>query len=149
MSLPSPGPSLVPDPSSLPRPGGGADPTAADTGAVCCPRPGTPLGEQQASAVAAMLKVVADPTRVRLLSMIASSPDGEVCVCDLTAPLGLTQPTVSHHLKQLLDAGMVHRDKRGVWAYYRLAPAALADLGALVACAFTRTGTPQRAASSS
>ena len=69
--------------------------------------------------------------RLRLLSLIALSPDGEVCVCDLIAPLGLSQPTVSHHLKVMAGAGLVEREKRGVWAYYRVVPGALGGLADL------------------
>jgi ArsR family transcriptional regulator len=89
------------------------------------------LDEEQAARLACVLKAVADPTRLRLLSLIASNPVGEVCVCDLTAPLGLTQPTISHHLKVLLDVKLVEREKRGVWAYYRPAPGALDQLAAI------------------
>jgi ArsR family transcriptional regulator len=74
------------------------------------------------------LKAIADPARLRLLSMIAAHASGEACVCDLTEPLGLTQPTVSHHLKVLVEAGLLTRDKRGVWAYFTLVPAALDSL---------------------
>ena len=71
------------------------------------------------------LKALADPARLRLLSLIAAHDGGEACVCDLTEPVGLSQPTVSHHLKVLVDAGLITRDKRGVWAYYALVPGAL------------------------
>ena len=80
------------------------------------------------SDLAHLLKALADPTRLRLVSMVAAHEGGEACVCDLTEPLGLTQPTISHHLKILVDAGIFTRDKRGVWAYYALRPAALAAL---------------------
>ena len=91
------------------------------TVAACCP----PLldGELdhgQAEGLAAALKVLADPARLRLLSLIHAQPDHEACVCHLTEPLGLSQPTVSHHLKLLLDAGLVERDQRGNWAYFRV-----------------------------
>jgi ArsR family transcriptional regulator len=99
----------------------------------CAPLTQAPLNEPDAARLAGVLKVVADPTRLRLLSLIASSSAGEVCVCDLTAPLGLSQPTISHHLKVLLDVGLVQRDKRSVWAYYRLVPGALTGLGAIFA----------------
>jgi ArsR family transcriptional regulator len=79
-----------------------------------------------------VLKVLADPTRLRLLSLIQAQPDGEACVCHLTAPVGLSQPTVSHHLKVLLDAGLVTREQRGSWAYFRVVPEALATLRALL-----------------
>lgn len=78
------------------------------------------LDRQAAERLASGLKVLADPARLQLLSMIAQA--GEVCVCDMTAPLRLSQPTVSHHLKVLHDAGLVERERRGVWAYYRVVP---------------------------
>ena len=102
--------------------------------ACCAPLTESPLSEDEAARLAAVLKAVADPARLRLLSLIASHPDGEVCVCDLTAPLGLSQPTVSHHLKVMAGVGLVEREKRGVWVYYRVAPDALTGLAAL----FTR-----------
>lgn len=106
---------------------------------ACCPQPApVPMSAHEADQLAVTLKALADPARLRLLSMIAAHDDGEACVCDLTEPLGLTQPTVSHHLRVLLDAGLVTRDKRGVWAYYRLVPEALAGLGAVL----TDTATP-------
>jgi ArsR family transcriptional regulator len=94
--------------------------------AVCCtPATSAAISEQDAAALATTLKALADPARLRLLSIIASHEGGEACVCDLTEPLGLSQPTVSHHLKVLVDAGLVTRDKRGVWAYFALVPGAL------------------------
>ena len=77
------------------------------------------ISRREADRVAAALKVLAEPARLRLLSLIQAQPDGEACVCHLTQPLGLTQPTVSHHLKVLHEAGLVTREQRGVWAYYR------------------------------
>ena len=74
------------------------------------------------------MKAIADPARLRLLSIIAAHDGGEACVCDLTEPLGLTQPTVSHHLKVLVDAGLLIRDKRGIWAYFTLVPGVLNSL---------------------
>jgi ArsR family transcriptional regulator, arsenate/arsenite/antimonite-responsive transcriptional repressor len=98
---------------------------------VCCsPLAGEPLSVVEAERLAAVLKAVADPTRLRLLSMVAADEGGEACVCDLTSPVGLTQPTVSHHLRILVDAGLLTRDKRGVWAYYQLVPGALDALAA-------------------
>jgi ArsR family transcriptional regulator, arsenate/arsenite/antimonite-responsive transcriptional repressor len=89
----------------------------------CCPEVLTaPLGAAEAEEVAAALRVVADPARLRLLSLISTAEGGEACVCNLTAPLGLSQPTVSHHLKVLSDAGLLEREQRGRWAYYRLVP---------------------------
>jgi ArsR family transcriptional regulator len=78
------------------------------------------------------MKALADPTRLRLVSMVAAHDGGEACVCDLTVPLGLTQPTISHHLKILMQAGLLRRQKRGVWAYYSLVPAALHALSAVL-----------------
>ena len=111
-----------------------------DLAACCAPLMAEPIDEAQAAAVASVLKVVADPARLRLLSLIASAKAGEVCVCDLTAPLGLSQPTVSHHLKVLLEAGLVEREKRGVWAYFRPVPGALDALAAV----FTGPGVAAR-----
>jgi ArsR family transcriptional regulator len=87
-----------------------------------------PLDVADAEALARSLKALADPTRLRLLSLVAAHDGGEACVCDLTDPVGLTQPTVSHHLKVLVDAGLLTRDKRGVWAYYALVPGAFDTL---------------------
>ncbi|REE99888.1 ArsR/SmtB family transcription factor [Thermomonospora umbrina] len=80
--------------------------------------PLTPMDRDEAARIAHLLKAVADPTRLQLLGMIRDSPSGEACVCDLTAALGLTQPTISHHLKILGDAGLVVRDRRGSWVWY-------------------------------
>jgi len=89
----------------------------------CCPQVlRSPLDPEQAEDMAAALKVLADPTRLRLVSLLASAENAEACVCDLTAPLGLTQPTISHHLKVLADAGLVSRDQRGKWAFFTLLP---------------------------
>ncbi|GIJ00097.1 ArsR family transcriptional regulator [Sediminihabitans luteus] len=85
--------------------------------------------------LARTFKALADPTRVQLLSIVAAGAGGEACVCDLTEPVGLSQPTVSHHLKILVDAGLLHREQRGRWAYYSLVP------GALTALAGTLTET--------
>lgn len=87
---------------------------------------------EQAEQVAPLLKALADP--VRLLSLVASRAGGEACVCDLNDAFDLSQPTISHHLKVLHEAGLVDRDKRGVWVYYRVRPRALASLGALIGC---------------
>jgi ArsR family transcriptional regulator, arsenate/arsenite/antimonite-responsive transcriptional repressor len=91
-----------------------------------------PLTRAQAAGLARTLKALADPTRLRLVSMVAAHYGGEACVCELTEPLGLTQPTISHHLKILVDAGIFTRDKRGVWAYYVLRPAAFQALAAVL-----------------
>ena len=88
----------------------------------CSPLLNSPLGQAEAEQLAAAFKVIADPARLRLLSLLASKPDGETCVCDVIEPLGLSQPTVSHHLKVLYEAGLLKREKRGLWVYYRLVP---------------------------
>lgn len=80
-------------------------------------------------ALARSFKALGDPTRLRVLSLVAAQEDGEASVTDLTAPLGLGQPTVSHHLKILVEAGLLTRDKRGVWSYYSIVPGALGTLG--------------------
>jgi ArsR family transcriptional regulator len=98
----------------------------------CPPLLAGPLEADEADALAHALKALADPARLRLLSLIGSQPDGEACVCHLTEPLGLTQPTVSHHLKVLLGAGLVEREQRGSWAYFRVAPGRLRSLRELL-----------------
>ena len=98
--------------------------------ACCPPVVREPLSPDDAIALAHTLKALADPARLRLLSLIAAHAGGEACVCDLTEPLGLSQPTVSHHLKVLTDAGLLTRDKRGVWAYFTVVPSALDSLSA-------------------
>jgi ArsR family transcriptional regulator, arsenate/arsenite/antimonite-responsive transcriptional repressor len=105
----------------------------ADAVACCPPLTAQPLTEVQAEQIAPLLKAMADPVRLRLMSLIASHAGGEACVCDLNDAFDLSQPTISHHLKVLHDAGLVDRDKRGVWAYYRVKPEALARIAALVA----------------
>jgi ArsR family transcriptional regulator len=96
---------------------------------VCCaPLTEGVLAEDEAAELAAMFKLLADPVRLRLLSMIANAPAGEVCACDLTEPLGRSQPTVSHHLSALTDAGLLEREKRGKWAWFRVVPDRLAIL---------------------
>ena len=86
------------------------------------------LGREAAETSAALLKAVADPVRLQLLSAIRATDAGEACVCDLTPLVGLSQPTVSHHLKQLVDAGLILREQRGKWAYYRIVNQTLAGL---------------------
>ena len=100
------------------------------SGATECCEPDTAAGmsSEEAEATARVLKALADPARLRLLSLIAACEGCEACVCDLTEPVGLSQPTVSHHLKVLAEAGLVARDKRGVWAYYSIVPGALEAL---------------------
>lgn len=98
----------------------------------CAPLIREPLGVAEADQVAAAFKVLSDPARLRLLSLIAAHPGGEACACDLIEPLGLAQPTVSHHLKVLHGAGLVSREKRGTWAYFRVIPDRLDDLRRLL-----------------
>ena len=89
------------------------------------------MDRAQAEATAYLLKAVADPVRLQLLSLIRSAKDHEACVCDLTPAVGLSQPTVSHHLKVLTEAGLVTRERRGTWAWFRLVPERLDDLAAI------------------
>jgi ArsR family transcriptional regulator len=98
------------------------------TAACCSPITGGALDAEDAQRLARVFKALGDPTRVRLLSLIAAQPEREACICDLTDPVGLSQPTVSHHMKQLVDAGLVVREQRGRWAYYRLVEDTLSSL---------------------
>jgi ArsR family transcriptional regulator len=100
----------------------------AMSGACCGIATPGGLTRQQAETSAALLKAVADPVRLRLLSIIRDSEGGEACVCDLTPAVGLAQPTVSHHLKVLTEAGLLEREKRGTWAWFRLVPSRLDDV---------------------
>ncbi len=86
------------------------------------------MSAEEATSLAAKFKAISDPTRLRLLSLVAARENGEACVCDLNEPLDLSQPTVSHHLKLLVDAGLLTRSKRGTWSYYSLVPGALPAL---------------------
>jgi ArsR family transcriptional regulator len=106
----------------------------AQTAACCPPLSAQPLSAGQAEQVAPLLKALADPVRLRLMSLVASHPGGEACVCDLGDAFDLSQPTISHHLKVLHDVGLLDREKRGVWVYYRARAEALASLGALIGC---------------
>jgi ArsR family transcriptional regulator len=99
-----------------------------DLGACCSPLTRGVLDLESAERLARRFKALGDPTRVRLLSMIAATDGGEACICDLTAPVGLSQPTVSHHMKQLVEAGLVTREQRGKWAYYAVVSGALEAL---------------------
>jgi ArsR family transcriptional regulator len=96
--------------------------------ACCPPLLAAPLAERDAEVLATALQALADPARLRLLSLIASCPDSEACGCDLTAPVGLSQPTVSHHLKVLHEAGLLDRERRGRWVYFKVRPEPLASL---------------------
>ncbi|PZR53003.1 transcriptional regulator [Xylanimonas oleitrophica] len=98
-------------------------PTPADA-AGCCSPAGPGLDADTATGVARTFKALADPNRVRLLSIVARAEGGEACICDLTDPVGLSQPTVSHHMRLLAEAGLVTREQRGRWAYFAVAPQA-------------------------
>jgi ArsR family transcriptional regulator, arsenate/arsenite/antimonite-responsive transcriptional repressor len=98
----------------------------------CSPVVGQVMTLAEAESLAAVLKAIAEPTRLRLVSLVAAHTDAEACVCDLTEPVGLSQPTVSHHLKILVDAGVLQREQRGKWAYYRLVPETLTALSQLL-----------------
>ena len=103
-----------------------------DAASCCPPLTREPLTQTQARDLARSLKAVADPARLRLISIIAASEGQQACVCDLTEPLDIGQPTVSHHLKVLTDAGFVTRTKRATWAYYTLVPGSLDSLARLL-----------------
>ncbi len=104
-----------------------------DPAGACCQGLATaPLGEEQAADLARVFKALGDPVRLRLLSMIASRDGGEVCVCEMTPAFELTQPTISHHLKLLRQAGLVDCERRGTWVYYWVLPAALDRLAVVL-----------------
>ncbi|MDP9116551.1 MAG: metalloregulator ArsR/SmtB family transcription factor [Actinomycetota bacterium] len=104
----------------------------ADAVACCSPLSREPLSAAEADQIVPLLKALADPVRLRLMSLVASHEDGEACICDLNPAFDLSQPTVSHHLKVLHEAGLLDREKRGVWVYYRARTEALANLGAVI-----------------
>lgn len=107
--------------------GGGA---MADQLTACCSNGLiAPLSRADAESLAHVLKAVADPVRLQLLSIIASSPSGEACACDLNGPVGLSQPTVSHHLKVLTEAQILVREQRGTWAWFSVNPERLGAIG--------------------
>lgn len=98
---------------------------AADAPETCCTPAEPAVSAQEVARMAAVFKAMGDPTRVRLLSLIAAGEQGEACVCDLTDPVGLSQGTVSHHMRILAEAGLVEREQRGKWAYYSVVRPAL------------------------
>lgn len=100
-----------------------------DLAACCSPLTGGALDEEAAEQVARLFRALGDRHRIRLLSLIAAADGGEACICDLTAPIGLSQPAVSHHMKQLVEAGIITREQRGKWAYYRVVPEAITAIG--------------------
>jgi len=99
----------------------------------CSPVVRRVMDVSEAETLAGVLKAIADPTRLRLISLVAAHEDQEACVCDLTEPVNLSQPTVSHHLKILVDARVLTREQRGRWAYYRLVPETLTAISELIA----------------
>ena len=106
--------------------------TIATVTASCPPLLDGALEPDDAERLARALRVLADPSRLRILSLIQAQPEGEACVCHLTGPLGLTQPTVSHHMRVLLGAGLVEREQRGSWAFFRVVPDQLRTLSGLL-----------------
>ena len=103
------------------------------TAEVCCaPLTSALLSVEDAAQLSMRLKALADPARLRLVSLLLAARDGELCTCDVTEPLGLSQPTVSHHFKKLTEAGLVTGERRGTWTYYRIVPEALAALAAVI-----------------
>ena len=103
-----------------------------DASPCCASVLAAPLDEADAAELAHGFTALADPVRLRVLSILAAAPEGEVCVCDFVGPLGKSQPTVSHHLKILSEAGLVHGDRRGKWVWYSLNRARLAELQATI-----------------
>ncbi len=113
-----------------------APPPLPDTAACCAPLTGGVLDDAAAAHLARVFKALGEPTRVKLISLVAAAGDDGACVCDLVGPVPLSQPTVSHHLRQLVDAGLISREQRGKWAYFRLVTGALdAVAGALAPAA--------------
>ena len=106
--------------------------TPVETVACCPPLMAEPLTDQQADRIAPLLKALADPVRLRLLSLVAAHADGEACVCDLNDAFELSQPTISHHLKVLHEAGLLDRSKRGTWVYYRIKAEVLGDVAGMI-----------------
>lgn len=106
--------------------------TPVEAAACCAPLLREPLSLEQAERVTPLLKALADPVRLRLVSIVAASEGGEACVCDLNDAFDLSQPTISHHLKVLHEAGVLDRAKRGVWVHYAVRREVLADVAALI-----------------
>ena len=116
-------------------------PLAENPLACCVPLAREPISAEQAAGVVPLLKAVADPVRLRLLSLVLSHEGGEACVCDLLPYFDLSQPTISHHLKVLHESGLLDREKRGTWVFYAARPAAVAALGELFTTGSSR-GVP-------
>lgn len=113
--------------------------TASQVVPCCAPVLQAPIGKQEAQELAGLLKALSDPVRLQMLSFLAAQPDGEACVCHVVDSMDVSQPTVSHHLKLLHDAGLVAREKRGAWVYYRTVPERLEAIRAALATRRTRT----------
>ena len=114
----------------MPRPLPLLDPVP--TAACCAPLAEAALTQSEAVDLAGRMKALADPARLRLLSLLLANEDQQACTCDLTGPLGLSQPTVTHHLRKLLEAGLVTSERSGVWTNYRVVPDALGALAAVL-----------------
>ena len=104
----------------------------SSTAGCCPPLVAEPLSAEQSSELARVFKAIGDPVRLRLLSLIASHAGGEACVCDLNDVFDLSQPTISHHLKLLRDAGLISGERRGTWVYYRVRPEVLGRLATVL-----------------
>ncbi|MDR3359843.1 MAG: metalloregulator ArsR/SmtB family transcription factor [Bifidobacteriaceae bacterium] len=131
LSPPPTGTNSSANPAPSPNPGRPADPAPGNPNSAITGVTGIHIiGPDEANHLAQAFKTLADPTRIRLLSTLAAQPDGAACVCELTGPIGLTQPTVSHHLKRLVAAGLASRQQRGKWAHYAIVPEALERLAA-------------------
>lgn len=118
---------------AMPHVANATSPLAADLSACCSPITDGVLDSAAAERLAVVLKALGEPTRLRLVSLIAAHEGAEACVCDLTDPVALSQPTVSHHLKVLVDAGLIEREQRGKWAYFRLVSGVLDALAGVLA----------------
>lgn len=114
--------------ASLTHPSGAKSVGPTADAVACCSLSEGPISAEAAQRAAGMLKALADPMRLRLLSHVAAQGCEAVCACDLTEELGISQPTVSHHMKKLVEAGLLTREQRGKWAHYTVIPAAFADL---------------------
>lgn len=125
----APAPPRIAPPPAAPE----ADGPSASAEACCAPTGPALLPAAQADALAAVFKALSDPTRVRVLAHVAAAPEGTVCACHLPGPLGISQPTLSHHLKKLTEAGLLTREQRGRWAHFTAVPAALESARAFLA----------------
>ena len=116
----------------MPKPLPLLDPPSA-TAAICCPPlAASPLSAAEADQLATQLKALADPARLRLVSMLLASDDQEACTCDMTDPIGLSQPTVTHHFRKLAEAGIVTGERRGTWTFYRVVPETLTAISRVI-----------------